>query len=347
MNAQTATAFEPSWDVPNEVAPGVKFAPRRLAHGNIFVEELEPALKFYGGVCGFREVAREPGINAGFFTNGNTHHDLGIVQVTAGDRDMTGRGGHLQIPKWRGKQAGLNHFGWEMENEKQLVEAFERAVEQDYPIHRTTDHQVSHSVYLFDPDGNQHEIYADAKPEWWEIFVGGDIELISGEWHPGEVPPTTDVRYDPKPKYVRIDEAPFHPTRIARAALNTPNFDLMRSFCTELLGLREVYADANGSFACYAGAASDFDLALFNTGAGGAAGLHHVSFELADEADFDNAVDKLKAGNCPVDYDVDSDRKRAVFTRDPSGNGIEFYHDRSLDFAAIAAQPAERQPYLV
>ena len=233
-----------------------------------------------------------------------------------------------------------------MENEKLLVEAFERAARSGYPMHRTTDHQLSHSVYLFDPDGNQHEIYTDAKKEWWEMFTGGDIELISGEWTPGDPPPTTDRRYHVNPEITRVEEVPFHPIRIARGVLVTKRFDLMRRFVTDLLGLVEIYASPDADFACYRGGASEFDLALFALENGGEAGLHHVSFELADESDLADAKDKLATAGITVDFEVDNARKRSMFLRDPSGTGVEFYADRSLNFDAIDQAPAARRPYL-
>jgi catechol 2,3-dioxygenase len=345
MNVQPAPKkFQHSWDFPTAI-PVVKFGPRRLAHANIFVRDLDPSMAFYGKVCGFREVAREPGLHAGFLTNGNTHHDLGIVQCLKGDRDMHGRGGHLQMPKWRGHAPGLNHFGWEMENEKLLVAAFERAAAAGFPIHRTTDHQVSHSVYVFDPDGNQHEIYADAEKQWWKILRGGDIELISGEWTPGDPPATTEAKYHENPAIVRVEEAPFHPDRIARGTLLTPNFDPMRRFFRDLVGLEEIYVAPKGNFVCFRGTASEYDLALFQSS--GAKGMHHCSFELANEDDFANSGAKLKAAGVKIEFEVDNAAKKAVFLKDPSGTYVELCHPRKLDFAIAAKADPAQQVFLV
>ena len=118
-----------------QIEAAVRFGPRRLGHVNLFVEDLERSLQFYEGVCGIEEVAREPGIGAGFLSNGNTHHDVGLIEVSEGTA-VRGRGGHLQIPADRGKRAGLNHLGWELENEAELVAAYRRAQALALPVHR-------------------------------------------------------------------------------------------------------------------------------------------------------------------------------------------------------------------
>ena len=59
--------------------PAVRFHPRRLGHANLFVSDLDRSMRFYSAVCGLEEVRREPAIRIGFLSNGNTHHDVGLV----------------------------------------------------------------------------------------------------------------------------------------------------------------------------------------------------------------------------------------------------------------------------
>ena len=152
------------------VKQNVRFSPRRLGHGNLFVGELERSAQFYNKVCGLQEVYREPPIHAAFLSSGTSHHDIALMQISENER--VGRQGHIQVPRGRGEIAGLNHLAWEMENEALLVDAYDRAKTAGVHINRTADHQVSHSVYLFDPDGNLHEFYADAA----FTFPVGDID---------------------------------------------------------------------------------------------------------------------------------------------------------------------------
>ena len=104
----TQLAQPQSWE-------GIKFGPRRLAHGNFFVRDVEASLDFYQRVCGLTLVFREPGIQAVFLSNGNSHHDVALMGVSAEAR--VGRDGQVQVPRGRGTLPGLNHLGFEMATE--------------------------------------------------------------------------------------------------------------------------------------------------------------------------------------------------------------------------------------
>ena len=62
-------------------AAAVGYRPRRLGHVNFFIADLDRSIAFYTRVCGFEITALERHIGAGFFSNGNTHHDIGVVEV--------------------------------------------------------------------------------------------------------------------------------------------------------------------------------------------------------------------------------------------------------------------------
>ncbi|MBV9119826.1 MAG: VOC family protein, partial [Chloroflexi bacterium] len=131
-------------------ASTVRFAPRRLAHANMFVSDLARSRAFYGDICGLVEILPEPSLGAVFMGNGASHHDVALVD--APKEDLRGPDGHL-LAKGGSIKPGLNHIAFEMETEQQLVEAWERAVDAGVSIERTTDHNVAHSVYLKSPDG--------------------------------------------------------------------------------------------------------------------------------------------------------------------------------------------------
>ncbi len=92
---------------------------------NLFVSDLERSGRFYTNVCGFEEVFREPGISMIFLSNGNSHHDIGLMEVTTGAR--IGKDGHVQVQPGQGKTPGLNHLGFEMRTEAEMVDAWRRA----------------------------------------------------------------------------------------------------------------------------------------------------------------------------------------------------------------------------
>src|SRR5207249_3510820 len=129
-----------------------RFRPRRLGHANLFVSDLERSMRFYIDVCGLEEAFREPGIGAGFVSCGNTHHDVGVIQVS--EEALLGKDQQQLVPKNFGKRPGLFHLGFEMENEAELVSAYQRAIDSRVKIMMTVDHGLARSVFAFDVEGN-------------------------------------------------------------------------------------------------------------------------------------------------------------------------------------------------
>ncbi len=329
-----------------EEYPEVKFSPRRLGHSNNFVGDVERSMRFFIDVCGFEEVARELQIPAGFVSNGNTHHDLGLVGLSQGEARI-GRDGHIQMPKGRGVEPGLNHMGWEMENQKELIDGWHRYERTGLPIHRLVDHQTSHSVYIFDPDGILHEIYADAIKDWRTILQG-DLMHLTGNWDPDAVEePTTDVRYHPESELRSVPDAALHPLKISRETVICEDYDGMVDFYENVIGL-EVKHRAD-SFTVVGGVASDYyDVALFRPANGEVRGMHHMSFKLPDDKELENGMARLRERGVAIEREIDNDLKRSIFISDPDGMGCEFYIDRNQGaFDVVENADLEDRPYLV
>jgi len=51
--------------------------------------------------------------------------------------------------------------------------------ENKYPIEGASDHGVSESVYLKDPDGNGIELYCDRPQEEWPVDEEGNVVMIT------------------------------------------------------------------------------------------------------------------------------------------------------------------------
>ena len=322
----------------------INFGPRRLGHVNLWVGDVNRNTDFYNKVLGFKVEATEPGILASFLGNGNTHHDIGTVQITKGE-DRVGRDGQILIPKEMGSNAGLFHLGWEMENEAVLVDAIERLKKTDQPIGFFADHTLSHSIYIPDPDGNLHEFYAD-EMEDWQSWFHGELELITGVWNPGENKPHTEQRYDPNPKLYGVDEAPVHPRYITHSAFVVSDFDRSMHFFGEVAGLKPSHVASDNSYATFEGGVGRYDLAIFQAQGGDTVGMHHCGFELESEAALENSVEALSEQGVAIEKHIDDDTKRSFFVLDDDKIRWEFFVDRAPNAASIdAADPAER-PYL-
>ena len=332
----------------NDIAAAhVRFSPRRLGHANLFVGELERSVGFYNRICGLEEVRREPGICAGFLSNGNTHHDVGLVQVK--EAEAKGIGGYVQISTSRMTRPGLNHLGWELESEKQLVEAYERYLAAGLDVHRTTDHQISHSVYVFDPEGNLNEFYADAMHDWRSIFNPDREDLVSSHWNPLAAARSDEPMYPASPRLRSVEGAVFHALRITRAVLVASDLSRLRRFYEDIGGLEPAYEGPGGDFVCLRGTSSICDLVLLAARDGLQPGLHHVSFELDHDTDLDAAAAALPDAGLEVERRVDAQTKRSVFIRDPDGIGVELYQPGASGASAASAFEGRAEPpqYLV
>ena len=318
----------------------VRYAPRRLGHINLFIGELARSLDFYTKVCGLEITALEPQIGAGFLSNGNTHHDIGMVEVKDYAERARKRTGE---PQDKGYQPGLNHFGWEMENEAELVAAHFRAVAAGITP-RITDQGTSRSNYIYDDDGTLHQFYADQIKDWRTVFTGGQTELHANPpWVPGAEEPSTDARYDPDPEIRRVSDAPLHPIRVTHGVLVSPDFANSLRFYTETAGFRPVHTAQGASFAYLSGVASAYDIILFAAGGDREPGFHRIAFEVDGADDLGVAAVDLRALGVEVIREYDTAHKRSLVIADPDGTKLEFFIRRDGSFAAVAAAAGEEQ----
>ena len=128
-----------------------------LGHVVFYVKELERSLAFYRDLLGFKEVGRIFGGAAAALTSGRTHHELLLIEV-----------GEAPAPP-RGRRLGLYHIGIKIGDSLEELRAAKRELEQaGVPISGMSDHTVSQSLYLHDPDGNEVELYVDADEAIWK-----------------------------------------------------------------------------------------------------------------------------------------------------------------------------------
>lgn len=289
------------------------FNPRRLGHANLYVGDLERSMAFYIQVAGLEETYRRPPIRAGFVGNGNTHHDVGLVEAEG--------------PAGRGKRPGLNHLAFELENEVELVDGYRRAVQQAVRFSRTVDHEIARSVYVHDPDGNLNEIYADTTKNW-RTERTGLVERPTLGWTPGEPDPSPEPKYHAKPEIHRVDDAVFHPLRVTHAVIVAADFESVFRHYTELVGLTPIVGASDSSFAVLGGSCAGRDISLFRARPGRPSGLHHVGFLVGDERDLDEAAARLRKAGLEPELQIDHATRRSIFVRDPDGVRVEFYVDR-------------------
>ena len=296
------------------------FRPRRLGHVNLWVEDLTRSEQFYNQHCGLTVEFTEPDLVAAFLGTGQTPHDLGMIETTKGV-DRYGRNGLLQLPAAIGRHVGLNHLAWELENEADLIAGYRRLKSDGIATDITVDHQVAHSVYMFDPDGNYNEFYCDTV-ENWRAVLHGAMDLITSHWDPLGAEGFTAGRWDRNPQLRVVDAAAVHPRRVTHAVLETPDIPRLRDFYTRIAGLRVAAEDTGAIY--LSGSHGDYPCNLILVPAT-APRYHHVAFELQDAAALDAATRALGARGVEIVTTTDLPWKRSIFLRDPDGLMSEWY----------------------
>lgn len=328
-------------------AAAVKIRTRRFGHANLFIEKgsLEHSAKFYRDVAGLEEVRREPDVDAILFSTGQTHHDIAVIEASGEER--VGLDGHVQVPKGRGQRTALNHFGWETETEALLVEAYHRARDANVSIHRIVDHQIAHSLYIFDPDGNLNEWYADVTKDWRTVLNPSRTDLVTSTWRIEEAKPIAEPRYHVDPPVAVIPDAVFQPVRINHAVMITDNFDRMIDHYSNVGGLAARVFDLGTRYAELWGAASALDLVLVEASGAARPGLHHLAFRLSSPSAMDRSLHRLKQRGIDAILTIDNPHKRSVFVADPNGFTLEFFSRRSNDSRAVVQPKGRMLPYFL
>ena len=129
---------------------------KELGHVVLYVTDLDRVADFYRDTLGFRELKREWPV--ALFSGGRTHHELLLIEV----------GGAPKNPlRAHDMRPGLYHIGFKIGDGPEAAKrAYAELREKGVNIVGMTDHGVTHSIYILDPDGNELELYADVNDAW-------------------------------------------------------------------------------------------------------------------------------------------------------------------------------------
>jgi catechol 2,3-dioxygenase len=127
-----------------------------IGHVVLKVRSLERSIPFYRDTLGMKEVARYRGTMV-FFSFGSNHHDLALLQL----------GEQASHPAE--SDTGLYHVAFKVGDSLDELRACKAHLEQHgVTILGISDHLVSQSIYIHDPDGIDIELYVDADPALWK-----------------------------------------------------------------------------------------------------------------------------------------------------------------------------------
>jgi catechol-2,3-dioxygenase len=160
-------------------------AVKELGHLVLYVRDVERSARFYREVLGWEQIlpaagdegAGSMGFRAAAFSSGRTHHELLLIEV-----------GETAQPIPTGRRVGMYHFGLKVgDTDEELAEAWRRLEEAGATIVGASDHTVTHSLYIEDPDGNEIELYIDVAGVDWRsdpALIASPIKPLKLELSP-------------------------------------------------------------------------------------------------------------------------------------------------------------------
>ncbi len=130
---------------------------KELGHAVLYVHDIERSTRFYRDLLGFRQIASPLGMPVAAFSGGRTHHELLLIEVGKDAQDLP-----------RGRRVGLYHLGFKVGDSDDELRAMLATLETArVPVVGMSDHTVTHSLYILDPDGNELELYIDVAGADW------------------------------------------------------------------------------------------------------------------------------------------------------------------------------------
>ncbi len=132
-----------------------------LGHLVLYVRDLATSVHFYRDVLGWRMLGDDlpVGFQAAAFSAPNlrTHHELLLIEVGPDAASLPA-----------GRRVGLYHFGLKVgDSDDELRAALAALEENGVAVLGASDHTVTHSLYIADPDGNEIELYIDVPGVDW------------------------------------------------------------------------------------------------------------------------------------------------------------------------------------
>ncbi len=132
---------------------------QELGHLVLYVSDLGRSVEFYGSVLGWHQLDLGGGFPGAAFSGGRTHHELLLIEV-----------GPDATPIPAGRRVGMYHFGLKVGDDDDTLRAVLARIQARPDLATVTgasDHHVTHSLYVQDPDGNELELYIDVPGVDW------------------------------------------------------------------------------------------------------------------------------------------------------------------------------------
>ena len=283
----------------------------RLGHVHLTVADLDRQIRFYEKVLGMQVHWREDA-SAG---------------LGAGDDDL------LRLTEVKGalrpqRTTGMYHFGLIYPNRTELACTVARLFALRYP-NAPTDHGMSKSIYLDDPEGNTIELYILSLEDARLAFENEQVVAYYADGRIGNGRDPLDV--EAILRELRSDDRLDLPmpkgTRIGHVNLFASSLQPMKQFYRDLLGFMDgLNWDPIGSFDVGLGELQPHIIAV-NTWKGtgippapvNALGIRYFTVELPDQAELGHLLERIRQAGLDT-----VETKEGILVNDPSSISVIF-----------------------
>lgn len=279
-----------------------------IGYVSLTVASLENQITFYQKVLGFQLHWRE-GNKAG---------------LGAGGADLLRLTEESNLKKYRGV-TGLYHFAVLFPNRRELARAVARLFAVKYR-NSPTDHIMTKTTYLDDPEGNGIELYCESPEDGSWTLKDGKYETRrkDGSWSDGREPLDVEALFKNLQEDDRLD-APIPPeTRMGHIHLHVRNLQEAVDFYHNVIGfdVMGVVSEFRMAFVSAGGYHHHIGLNTWQ-GEGApppgsdAVGMRHFTIDLPNQEALDNVVARVNNAGIASNQTEDG-----LLLYDPSQNGL-------------------------
>ena len=297
MNQPQVTAKSKS-----SIHPATKIATVSLAVAN-----LDNQLAFYQQALGFRLHQRD-GSQATLGTG-----EIELLRLT----EQPG------FKRYRGV-TGLYHFAVVFPDRRELARAMARLLVLKYPNY-PTDHIMTKTTYLDDPEGNGIELYTESPEDGeWIMDETFGARRADGSLSDGREPLDVKALFSHLTEDDKVDMPVPKETRIGHVHLHVRNVDEAVDFYHGVIGF-DVMGRATAMQAAFVSAGGYHHHVGLNTWQGegappppaDAVGLRHFAIEFPNQSALDEVIARVDKAGIPANQTEDG-----LLLHDPSQNGV-------------------------
>lgn len=280
----------------------------RMGHVSLTVANIENQILFYTQVLGFKLHWRE-GNRAGLGARG-----ADLLRLTEEPNRKRYKG-----------VTGLYHFAVLFPNRRELARAITRLFALKYENY-PTDHILTKTTYLDDPEGNGIELYTESPEDGTWSFEGGKYitRRADGSLSNGREPLDVEALFANLKKEDRLDQSIPPETRVGHVHLHVRNIEEAIDFYHGIIGF-DVMGVAKAFRMAFVSAGGYHHHLGLNTWQGegappppaDAAGLRYFTIELPDQEALAQVITRIDAAGLSSNRTEDG-----LLILDPSENGV-------------------------